>query len=201
MPVRSPSVVSRRAQLVLLARLLHTTPGELDSLERLDASDLTDLRQRISGFLSDDMACALEKMNRLLSRVPARLVAMTVLAVVPPDVAGRGYGALGPAGVHRASAVIRSLTPQYLADAAPFVDPRMIAAISDCIDGSDLLPVARELLRRKDFVTAAMFVDNMSVPLIQEPIDQVEADRSVVRASGSHGWLPRRIAETATRAD
>lgn len=181
MPIRSSFVVSRGAQLVVLARLLHTSPDELDSLERLDATDLAVLRERISGFLSDDIACAYDKLRRLLSRVPGGLVAKAVVAVVPPDVTGRGCGALRPAGVHRASAVIRALPPQYLADAAPFVDPRMIPVMSAGIDGSAFLPAVRELLRREDFVTAAMFVENMSAPLIHELIGQVEADRDVRR--------------------
>lgn len=70
--------------------------------------------------------------------------------------------------MHRAAGLLAAVTPQYLADAAPFFDPRVIPEVAPHIDGRVLVPAAREMLYRKDYSTEAMFVEHATPRLVCE---------------------------------
>ncbi|OKH85682.1 hypothetical protein EB75_15425 [Mycobacterium sp. ST-F2] len=148
-----------RAQLSLLAALLQTDPASLSSLERLGADDLKALRSALSDALFDEQAEAFARVGKLAPLVPNAVVVTVAHRAVPAEVAGRVGGAVGLAHGDRAIGVLSGLKPTYLADAAPYVDPRVIPHFAPRLPAKLLIPAAKELLRRRDYLTASRFVE------------------------------------------
>jgi len=148
-----------RAQLVMLAETLGVPPERIRHLERLGAENLRGLRERISNQLFDEQAATFARMSKLAPLVPNGLVAKVSQAIVPPLVAGRAAGALGVDHPGRAKGVLSDLSPQYMADCAPYLDQRTVAVLAPAIPPKLLIPAANELMRRKAYVTASWFLD------------------------------------------
>jgi hypothetical protein len=174
------STLMRRAQITILARLLGTSPDTLASLEHLEATEIAELRQRISDELFDELAPIFARVSKVAPLVPDALAAKMALKILPPEVAGRGGGAVGLDHLHRAPALIQAMTPEYLADAAPYIDPRVIPAVVPSIDGALLIPAARELLRRRDYVTASMFVEHATPGIAKDLEPGLDDDEGII---------------------
>lgn len=169
-----------RAQIVMLAQLLGVEPTALASLERLGADRVEALRRQLSDSLFDSLATVFTRVSKLAPLVPDALAAAVAVKAIPPEVAGRGGGAIGMDHQHRAAGLIGRMTPGYLADAAPFVDPRVIPFFAPKLPFALLVPTADELLRRRDFVTAARFVEYATDELIGEFERHVHDDEAIV---------------------
>ncbi|WP_067690618.1 hypothetical protein [Nocardia jejuensis] len=169
-----------RAQITMLAQLLDVEPGQLRDLERLGAPGLDELRTALSAALFDSMAPVFARVSKLAPLVPDALAATVAVKAVPPEVAGRAGGAIGMDHQHRAASLITRLTPAYLADAAPYVDPRVIPFFAPKLPFTLLVPAADELLRRRDYLTAARFVEYATDELIREFERHVQDDAAIV---------------------
>ncbi|HEX4359365.1 MAG TPA: hypothetical protein VH141_17670 [Pseudonocardia sp.] len=148
-----------RAQLAMLAETLGVPTERIRHLERLGAEHLRALRERISEQLFDEQAATFARMSRLAPLVPNGLVAKVSQAIVPPLVAGRAAGALGVDHPGRAKGVLADLSPQYMADCAPYLDQRTVAVLAPSIPPNLLIPAANELMKRRAYVTASWFLD------------------------------------------
>ncbi|HZZ49327.1 MAG TPA: hypothetical protein VFE65_20775 [Pseudonocardia sp.] len=157
-----------RAQLVMLAGTMDVEPERLDSLDRLEVSQLRALRERVSDVLFDEHTQTFARVSRLAPLVPNALVAKLSQALVPPLVAGRAAGALGVAHPERAAGVLSHLSTEYMADCAPYLDPRTIGILAPVIPVRLLVGAANELMAREDYVTAARFLDYAEPELIRE---------------------------------
>ncbi|HET7689628.1 MAG TPA: hypothetical protein VFK41_04580 [Nocardioidaceae bacterium] len=174
------SDVITRTQLQLLARLLEVDVSEVSHLERLGVQGLKELRTAISNRLFDGEAEMFGRVSKLAPLVPDVVVVKVAQAAVPALVSGRLAGALGLAHPDRAVGLLKRLRPGYLADAAPYVDPRAVAVLAPMFEAAPeaLLPAAKEMLRRKDYATAAGFLE-FSTPALVEAfsleIDDIDA--------------------------
>ncbi|MGV9409306.1 hypothetical protein ACWDOP_05265 [Nocardia sp. NPDC003693] len=157
-----------RGQLDLLAQTMAAPVAELESLARLGADDIRALRERISALLYDAHADTFARVSKLAPLIPNALAAKVALKAVPPEVAGRAGGAIGIDHPDRAAGLLGALTTTYMADAAPFLDPRAIAVLAPRIPAAVLIPAANELLARRDYVTAASFLDHAPDELIAD---------------------------------
>lgn len=155
------------SQLGLLARTLHVEPDEIRSLEHLGADALHELRARISDRLFDQHAATFARISRLAPLVPNAVVAKVSELAVPALVAGRAAGALGVDHPGRIEDLLSRLSAGYMADCAPYLDPRALAVLAPRVSGDVLVPAAAELMRRKDYVTTAAFVEFATPELIQ----------------------------------
>ncbi|AYF77966.1 hypothetical protein D7D52_33770 [Nocardia yunnanensis] len=169
-----------RAQIRILAQLLDVEPERLRSLERLDVSVLDRLHKALSAALFDAMASVFARVSKLAPLVPDALAATVAVKAVPPEVAGRAGGAIGMDHQHRAASLLGRLTPSYLADAAPYVDPRVIPFFAPKLPFRLLVPAADELLRRRDYLTAARFVEYATDELIREFERHVQDDAAIL---------------------
>jgi len=169
-----------RAQLSLLAALLQTDTANLASLERLGADDLKALRGALSDALFDEQAEAFARVGKLAPLVPNALVVTVAHRAVPPEVAGRVGGAVGLAHGDRAIGVLSGLKPTYLADAAPYVDPRVIPHFAPRLPAKLLIPAAKELLRRRDYLTASRFVEFATDELIVAFERAIDDDEGII---------------------
>ncbi|HSV37588.1 MAG TPA: hypothetical protein VLI04_02410 [Nocardioidaceae bacterium] len=174
------SELGTRTQLELLAKLLEVEVEQVAHLERLETAGLKELRTAISARLFDGEAEMFGRVSKLAPLVPDVVVAKVAQAAVPPLVSGRLAGALGLAHPERAVDLLKRLKPSYLADAAPYVDPRTVAVMAPMFESAPdaLIPAAKEMLARKDYATAASFLEFATPALIEAfslEIDDIEA--------------------------
>jgi hypothetical protein len=199
-----------RAQLEMLAETLDVAPERLRHLERLDATQLRELRERISDALFDSHAQTFARVSRLAPLVPNALVAKLAQTMVPPLVAGRAAGALGMAHPDRAAGVLSHLSPRYMADCAPYLDPRAIGVLAPIIPVALLVDAANELMRRQSYVTAARFLQYASPELVRDFERGISDDAGLLmtaaltdsadRLAEVIRYLPRRRVEAIVRS-
>jgi hypothetical protein len=164
---RQPDLVTR-AQLAMLAETMDVEPARLAGLGRLEVGQLRSLRERISDVLFDEQAQTFARVSRLAPLVPNALVAKLSQTLVPPLVAGRAAGALGVAHPDRAAGVLAHLSSDYMADCAPYLDPRTIGVLAPVIPVPTLVRAANELMSRRDYLTAARFLQYAGPELVRE---------------------------------
>ncbi|WP_227980385.1 hypothetical protein [Nocardia spumae] len=174
-----------RCQLRVLAHTLQADERELSSLLRLDAAALRALEERISNALFDAHEQTFSKVARLAPLIPDALVARVALAAIPPEVGGRAGGALGLAYPDRVAGVLAHLTPEYLADAAGYLDPRAIAVLASRIPAAALVPAAELLLRRRDYLTTARFVEHATDDLVRAFEQALSDDAGLLHTAAS----------------
>ncbi|MFF2555024.1 hypothetical protein ACFVUS_28750 [Nocardia sp. NPDC058058] len=184
-------------QLQLLAHTLGIAPEEISTFENLGAEKIQALRELVSGYLFDELAPIFGRVAKLAPLVPDALVTKVAELAVPPMVAGRAAGALGIAHPHRINAILRRLSPGYMADSAPSIDPRVIPRISAGLEIPLLIPAARILLTRKDFATVTLLLGSVdNDQLFTELIEALSTDGehlgTILEALGyatSDSWL------------
>ncbi|WP_156425582.1 MULTISPECIES: hypothetical protein [unclassified Mycobacterium] len=176
-----------RAQIALLADLLEADPAALASLEHLGADGVRALRCAMSDALFDSLASVFARVSKLAPLVPNAVVIAVAHKAVPPEVAGRAGGALGLAHEDRAVGVLSGMKPAYLADAAPYVDPRIIPHFAPKLPSRLLIPAAKELLRRREYLTASRFVEYATEQHIVDFEKAIDDDEGLIR-TGALVW-------------
>ncbi|MCE5289757.1 MAG: hypothetical protein LLG14_11015 [Nocardiaceae bacterium] len=176
-------------QVVLLARLLEISPESLSHLERLSAESVADLRERISRVFHDDFAHTFGRVATLAPAAPLRLAARFAQKRVPPRLAGRTIGALGTHHPKRSAALLRFVDPKYAARVAPHIDPRAVVAIAPIVDPRIVINVAREILNRRDYITAASLI--MAAPdMLGDAVCAGEFDDSEAIKAAAYALSP-----------
>ncbi|MET9485469.1 hypothetical protein [Nocardia sp. NPDC006630] len=184
-----------QSQIRILARALGADPAELTAFESLDAADLRALHERVSDFLCDSQAETFGRVSRLATLVPDALAAKVALSAIPAEVAGRAGGPLSTDHPQRVAGVLRGLTPGYLADAAPFLDRRATAALTRLLPVSILVPTALELMRRRDHLTASLFVEHSTDEQISGYESGIDDDAGLLQTIALI-WPPDRLNHT-----
>ena len=172
-----------RAQLDILASVLDVDAERVAHLDRLGADGVRALRERISNLLFDEQAAMFARVSKLAPLTPNALVAKVSEAVIPPLVAGRAAGALGIDHQGRIADLLSRLSPAYMADCAPYLDPRAIEVLAPVVPGEALVPGAVELLRRRDYVTAAAFVEFATPELIRAFEQGIDDDLGLINTA------------------
>ncbi|AYF76783.1 hypothetical protein D7D52_26550 [Nocardia yunnanensis] len=175
--------VVTRAQVAILAMLLEVDPTELAGLERLGAVPVMRLRERISEELFDTLAPTFARVSKLAPITPNALAITVAQKAIPPRVAGLGGGAIGMDHPDRATGILGGMSPSYLADAAPYLDPRVIPVFAPKIPAELLIPVAEELLRRGDYLTASRFVEQAPEELVRAFDLGLDDDEGLIRTA------------------
>ncbi|MFB7878433.1 hypothetical protein ACFC06_24575 [Nocardia sp. NPDC056064] len=168
-------------QLTQLTQTLEAGPDELAGLARLGADDLRVLRERLSGLLFDADEPVFARLSKLSPLVPTALLVKIAVSAIPPEVAGRAGGSLGIAQPDRVAEVLSALPATYLADAAPHLDPRTVAALAPRLSGGMLIPTAVELLRRQDYITAGRFIEFATDALVDDLEQGISDDVGLLR--------------------
>ncbi|QQG86628.1 hypothetical protein [Mycobacteroides chelonae] len=170
------------AQITLLAELLQADETALVGLARLGADNVEALRNGLSDAIFDSLAPTFARVSKLGQIIPNAVVIAVAEKVVPPEVAGRAAGALGLAYEDRAIAVLSGMKPAYLAEAAKHVDPRIVPHFAPKLPSHLLIPTAKELLRRRDYLTASRFVEFATDQHIVEFERAIDDDEGLIRA-------------------
>ncbi|MGX1805089.1 hypothetical protein ACWIGI_05190 [Nocardia sp. NPDC055321] len=151
---------ANRIQVGKLAEALHVEPERLDYLEQLDAQDLSDLRDRVVAHLHDRYAVEYGRLTRIGRLAPLRVAVPLATGVLPPRLLGRSLSAqLLDNRTERSIALLAGIDAVAVADAAPFMNPKVMGEVAERADPELLGAVMDELMARKDFATADLFAD------------------------------------------
>ncbi len=172
-----------RAQVEILAASLHVEPKRLAHLERLGAEKVEQLQRRISDKIFDHLDPMFARVNKASVLVPNALVAKVTMALIPPLVAGRAAGSIGVAHPGRINDLLARLTPEFMADCSAHLDPRAVAILAPQMPPEVIVPVANELLRRKDYVTASRFIESAPDDLVRAAETGIPDDEGLLRTA------------------
>ncbi|GAB4586004.1 hypothetical protein [Nocardia sp. IFM 10818] len=147
--------LAARAEVIKLARELHTAPEDLAFLLDSDPAAIRRVRQGMHHSLDARYRPMFQRVARVSALVPDRLSITIAIRFFGPMLCGMIASSLSPA---RATALIGHIPRDFLADVAAYVDPEAATPIVRAFDTDILVPVMQDLLRRKDFVTLARFL-------------------------------------------
>lgn len=183
------SRLEARAEVTRLAALLRVSEAHLAFLAHLDLETLRTLRRQVTDRLFDADRGVLEAIARANRLLPGALAAKIAVRAFPPSLAARVAGVID---TDRAVDLARRVPVGYLADLAPYLDPRRVTDILAELP-SQLLVDAGELLgRRGEHLAMADFVGVLDDAQIARTIE-VLSDEALVH-TGLVVEDPRRLA-------
>ena len=166
-------------QIILLSRLLKVEPERLAHLERLGAENIADIRVRLSDVVFDELGHIFRRFAALTPTTPLRVILRFAHKRVPPRLAGRAISVVALDHPRRTAQMFKIVDPHYAARVAPHIDPRAVTKVAALSDRDPLISVAREVLRRRDYVTAADLImaapDIITAAAMAGELDDVEA--------------------------
>ncbi|MES2489193.1 MAG: hypothetical protein V4607_05320 [Pseudomonadota bacterium] len=168
------------AETVKLARLLGTTPEALDYLKPLDASQLRELRERLSEAEFARTRPMFQKLTQASRLLPNALVAMMGEKVFGAVLCARIAG-LMPAD--RAIDLSLKMSDAFLADVAVELDPQSARDVIAAMPSKRVVAVALILVARGDYITMGRFVGYLSEPVIDAAMKAVTSDEALLRTA------------------
>lgn len=139
------------AEIAKLARVLdQPDPAELAFLAELPPAAIRAFRDQVNDLISRRDARRMQRIGAAAKLVPAPIAAKITEAAFGPVLAAAVAGSVDPA---RAVAIAGSLSPSFLADATVTLDPHRAAEVITHVPTSMAAAVARELIRRGDYLT------------------------------------------------
>lgn len=168
----------RQAEQIKLARALALPVEHLAMVAALDALEIRALRERITRMLYDQHHALFQRLAAAGKLVPARINALIAEKVFGPLLSARMSGLL-PA--ERAIKVATLLPTGFLAELCLSLDPRSAPELLQRMPVRTVAEVARELLRRDEYVTMARFVDCLADAAIQAVIAGTRDDAALVQ--------------------
>jgi hypothetical protein len=161
------------AEIVKLGRLLEVEAGALGFLERVEATEIRELRRLATDSMFDADREVLTRLAAASKTLPSGLVAAISQRAFGPLLAARVTGFMDP---RRAADVGKHLAPSFLADICVQLDPRRAKEIIPRMDVDTVVAVTEELLDRADFVTLGRFVGSMPLDALGAVLDVTEDD-------------------------
>jgi hypothetical protein len=158
------------AEILKLARVLGVPPERLDYLRGVPVADLRLLRDQVTSALFDAHLGVLERMAGASKLLPSPLLAKLAERVFGPLLSARIAGLVD---VGRGVDIAKRLSPGFLADVAAELDPRRAAGIIAGMPAPVVVAVARELARRRDWITIARFVDTLPETTITASLEVI----------------------------
>ncbi|PTU31508.1 hypothetical protein [Stenotrophobium rhamnosiphilum] len=171
------SQLSTRAEIIKLARLLKLKEAQLASLEKYEVAQLRDLRERMSAALYDSSRPHLVRVAAATKLIPIALIAAIGEKFYGPLLCARVTGLMSP---ERAAEVAAKLPATFLADLSIELDPRSAKEVIALLPASLVVTVAKEMLKRREHITMARFVDVLSDKVIRAVMDIIKDDRALL---------------------
>lgn len=171
------SRLAARAEVHKLGRTLGADAAQLAFLETLPPETLRELRLSVYETLFTLDQRLIQRVTRLLRYLPVWLMAW-IARLAGPLLAARVAGEM-PA--QRAARMAQRLPPNFVADVCLHLDPRRAHDLIHALPTPTILAFARELLRRKDWITTGRFVDFLSDDAIRAVLEHIEDDESLLR--------------------
>ncbi|MBL1077024.1 hypothetical protein JK358_21740 [Nocardia sp. 2] len=147
--------LAARAEVIKLARELHTPAEDLAFLLDSDPAAIRRIRHGMHAALDARHRPMFDRLAKVSALVPNSLAVAIATRYYGPVLCGMIASSLSP---ERAVALIGHVPTDFLADVSVHVDPAAATPIVRAFDSDILVPVMRELLARKDYVTLARFL-------------------------------------------
>ncbi|MFI6365638.1 hypothetical protein ACIBG0_23100 [Nocardia sp. NPDC050630] len=176
------------AQIVLLSRTLHAPVERLAHLERLGSENLHELQERLAGLIFDQHNETFERISKLVPIIPLRISMPLVQRLVPPMMTGRAAGAVGVDHPKKAAETVAMLAPAYVADCAPYMDPRTVGQLAEVAPPEPIVRILNEMLARKDYITAGPFLDAFATPTLCAAFEQGVLDDEGLIFSAAYAY-------------
>lgn len=180
-----------RAELVKLSRTLGAKPDAVAFLAPVGYQGLRDLGERVSALLHDEHRPALRKLADAARLLPATLVAKMSERVFGPMLSARVSGLMAP---DRAIEVAGKLHTTFLADVCVEMDPRSASELLWRMPAKIVVEVAQLLLKRREYLTMARFVDDLTDESIRAVTQSITDDEALMRI-GAYVERPARLEE------
>ena len=172
------SELAVRAQLVRLSRLLNVPPDALSDLEGQDAATLARVRKQLSSALFDEHRKLFAKLAQANKLLPLGVTAKMTTAVIGPTLAGRVASEMDPA---RAVALAGKLPVEFLAETCMAMDPQRAEPVVRAMPTKIVVGVSRALCAKRDFMTAATFVNVLDDAVIQAVMADNDDDADLLQ--------------------
>ena len=169
--------LAARAEAHKLGQVMDLSQGALRTLETLPAERLRDLRLGLYETLSRFDARLFLRIAALFRRLPILLV-VWVARLAGPLLTARVAGDM-PA--RRAARMAQRLPAAFVADVCRHLDPRCAPDLIHALPSATILPIALELVRRRDWITTGRFVDFLDDTSIRAVLEHVDDDESLLR--------------------
>ena len=179
-----------RAELVKLSRALGAKPEDVAFLAPLGHLTLRNLEDRLSALLFDEHRGAFQRLADSGRLLPASLVAKMSELVFGPMLSARVSGLMPP---ERAIEVAGKLRTKFLADVCVELDPRSASELLALMPSRIIVEVAQMLLKRREYLTMARFVDDLTDEAIRAVTRNID-DEAVLRI-GAYVERPARLEE------
>jgi hypothetical protein len=147
------------AEILKLARLLHSDAARLSYLEAAPLKDLRALRKQVTETVFSAHEGTLRRLAAASKLLPAGLVANLGQHPFGPMLSARITGLLDPG---RAVEIAARLPTEFLADTAVELDPRRASDVIAGIPAARIFEITSELARRQEYVTMGRFVGHLS---------------------------------------
>lgn len=184
------SQLALRAEVSKLARLLGTTDKKLDFLVAEDVKALRALRAACTHALHQGDAKLFQKLAASTKLMPAALVAVIAYKAMGPVLCARVAGLLDS---DRAVDVSKRLPIPFLTDVTLQIDPNSAGNMLKRMPLEITLAVSKEMIVRKEYITMARFVDDLSAEAIDAVTDALD-DADILRV-GAFVESPKRLDE------
>lgn len=188
------SKLALQAEHQKLARLLGCDEKIVARLENLDVAGLRKLRGACTAMLFDADRERLQKIvatSRILPRALKSIVAEKALG---PTLASRVTGMLPPA---EAADIAQRVSLEFNTEVTLQLDPRSAVEVLQLIPISLVVAVTREILKRREYIAMARFVDALSNEQIKASMEVID-DESMLRIA-FYVESPERLEEVIGR--
>ena len=172
------STLAQRAEVLKLARVLGTTPAQLEYLHKLDAATIRRLREQASATLFDAHHKLFQRIAATTRLLPAQLVGVIAEKAIGPLLCARTTGLLPP---ERAVEISKRLKAGFLADLCIELDPRSAREVIAAMPVERVVEVSRELARREEYITMGRFVDCLGDDAIRATMTDLRDDEALLR--------------------
>ncbi|TDU32514.1 hypothetical protein DFR24_1912 [Panacagrimonas perspica] len=187
------SSLTLQAEHLKLARLLGCPESVIAGLAGLDVAALRQLRGACTSMLFDGDRATLQRVAGAARILPGALNALLAEKAMGPVLASRVAGLMPPKdGVEIATRVALS----FNVEVTLLLDPRSAAPMLRLMPMDLVVAVTRELVKRREFIVMARFVDTLTDEQIRGCMAVID-DESMLRI-GFFVESPQRLAEVVS---
>lgn len=170
--------MDRQAELTKLARVLSAEPAALGFLEEASVASLREFRQLATHTLFDDGRETFRRLAKLSRLLPVPLLVRFTTSLVGPELAGRVASEMDP---DRAARMSAELPLDFLGEVCLHLDPERSREVIRGIDSSRVRDVCLELLRRREYICMARFVDILERGVLAQMMAAIEDETELLK--------------------
>ena len=170
--------LDRQAELTKLARVLAVDANALAFLDAAPVTSLREFRQMATHTLFDDGRETFRRLAKLSRLLPVPLLVRFTTSLVGPELAGRVASEMEPDRAARMSSV---LPIDFLGEVCLHLDPERSREVIRGIDPNRVRDVCLELLRRREYICMARFVDILERSVLQQMMDAIEDETELLK--------------------